>query len=369
MLRFWSIPLFRLFGIRLELHLTFLLLLAWVTGDGLWQGGWAVGGLNLILVLSLFACVVLHELGHSLMARAFGVQVLRIVLLPIGGMAQFDRVPREPGRELLITVAGPAVNFGLVLLLWPLLAWRGTLEGLPALERALINGDILAFLFAFNLGMGIFNLLPAFPMDGGRMLRALLAFRWSYLTATRAAIWTARPLLVSGIAWALIKDDPHYLLAALFGFIFWVGGLEYRAVSVQEALQGLTVGDLTRRRFHLLTPDATVADALLTKAGDPGGAWPAILADEGRITGAVSGLAISRAARSGGLETSLRNLAHPRRTILHPDWPLELMGDSLMRQPPATHPVARDGELIGVLETGDLRRRLFTGRLLKDLRE
>jgi Zn-dependent protease len=171
----------KVFGIQLAVHASFGLLLAYWGYQGWQEGGvlgmaWSVG-----LIVLFFVCVILHELGHSLTARRYGINVPRIMLLPIGGMAEFDRIPRKPSQELLITAAGPAVNFALVALLLPLV-WRDFFlsEGVEAYSPA---GVTVQLVYA-NFIMGLFNLVPVFPMDGGRIFRALLAMKLPYLRAT-----------------------------------------------------------------------------------------------------------------------------------------------------------------------------------------
>jgi Zn-dependent protease len=229
----WSMHLFRVCGIRLELHFSFLLLLAYAAWDG-WTHTpvhpWLAAAVSAGTVAVLFTCVVLHELGHSLTARRFGIGVPRILLLPIGGMAEFDRIPREPRHELLITLAGPAVNFAWVLVLGPFVPvagfWNDT-------QLDLSLAGVGQLLFWVNLVMGCFNLLPVFPMDGGRILRALLAMRWPYLRATFWAATIGKVLAVAGmLVMALVWR--HALGTLLFGFILIAGDLEYRAVKRRE---------------------------------------------------------------------------------------------------------------------------------------
>ncbi len=228
--------MFRVFRIRLAMHVTFPLLLLYAVWEGWREGGWAGGAWSAVAIVLLFTCVVLHELGHSLTARRFGIGVSRILLLPIGGMAEFDSIPRQPGRELLITFAGPAVNFGIVLLLLPWLADTHLLASgdLPLTPAGVGFGPwLLNLLVGFNLVMGCFNLVPVFPMDGGRILRALLALRWPYLKATFWASAVGKFLAVIGAAgMALVWHN--FLGVLLFGFIFVAGDLEYRAVKRRE---------------------------------------------------------------------------------------------------------------------------------------
>ncbi len=231
----WSINLFRVFGIRLAIHVTFPLLLAYAVWDGWRQDGWIGGLWNFAAILLLFTCVVLHELGHSLTARRYGTSVSRILLLPIGGMAEFDSIPRRPTSELWITLAGPAVNFAIVLLLLP---WLPIREMLATREVPVSLTGLGLEVWLLNLVMGCFNLLPVFPMDGGRILRALLAMRTSYLTATRRAALVGKVLAVAG-AGVMLFWSHNYLGAVLFGFIFVAGDLEYRAVRRREEERAL----------------------------------------------------------------------------------------------------------------------------------
>jgi Zn-dependent protease len=219
----WSINLFKVFGIQLAVHASFFLLLGYYAYSG-WTTHGPVGMVwNTWLILLFFGCVVLHELGHSLTALRYGVRVPRILLLPIGGMAEMDHIPRKPSAELWITVAGPAVNFVIAALLLPFI-WGPYRSGQFISEYSLL-GLGYQLLFA-NLMMGVFNLLPAFPMDGGRIFRALLAYRLPYLRATYWAMLVGRVVALAGIAYGIYSG--HYLLAGLFAFIFVAGNNEYR---------------------------------------------------------------------------------------------------------------------------------------------
>lgn len=222
----WSINLFRIRGIQLAVHASFFLLLAYAAWEGWNDGGWVPLLWSVGILLAFFACVVLHELGHSFTAMHFGIGVRRILLMPIGGMAEMESIPRQPARELLITLAGPAVNFAIAGVLWATVGVAD--EGYPA--NAVGFGQLL---LQANLLMGCFNLLPVFPMDGGRILRALLATRLPYLRATFWAATTGKVLaVVAGLVAALYFHN--YLTAFLFAFIFAAGDAEYRAVQRRE---------------------------------------------------------------------------------------------------------------------------------------
>jgi len=224
--------LFRVRGIQLAVHYSFFLLLAYVAWDGWLTAGWPGALFRVALVVAFFVCVVLHELGHCFVARRNGIRVPRILLMPIGGMAEFESIPRRPRTEIAIALAGPAVNFAIVALLWWFVDFSGDTEATAALP--VTASDFVNLLFLGNLLMGTFNLLPVFPMDGGRVLRALLAIWLPYLRATFIAATVGKvlaPLLALG---ALLWLDA-YLLAVLFLFIIVVGEAEYRAVKRAEA--------------------------------------------------------------------------------------------------------------------------------------
>jgi Zn-dependent protease len=226
----WSINLFRVFGIQLAVHASFVLLLAywgyegWLT-DGVIGMAWSVG-----LVVLFFVCVILHELGHSLTARRYGIRVPRILLLPIGGMAEMESIPRKPAQELWITAAGPAVNFAIVLVLAVAVGVPAGFPFNPSYDDSWTGlGQLL---MQANLVMGVFNLVPVFPMDGGRIFRALLATKLPYLRATWWAVMVGRVLAVGFIGWALYRDN--LMLAVLFTFILFAGNTEYHLAVRRE---------------------------------------------------------------------------------------------------------------------------------------
>jgi len=276
----WSIRLFRIFRIQLSVHSTFFLLLAYVAWEG-WRDAPAdhlsqpiYGSLiNVAALVVFFACVVLHELGHALTARRFGVGVPRILLLPIGGMAEFDSIPRKPSSELLIALAGPAVNFAIVAVL--LLFVRVPGAEIVSLVQSVFSSassdgetsmsivqQCLAVLITMNLIMGCFNLVPVFPMDGGRVLRALLASRLNYLQATFYAATTAKVLATVAIVVALYHGKLQ--ISVLFAFIFFAGEMEYRAVKRRERDD-----ERWRQRLEALEAAAIMPSATLGRT-EPG---------------------------------------------------------------------------------------------------
>ncbi len=252
----WSTNLFRVSGIQLSLHFSFYLLLGFNAWQGWREAGWTGLWWHSGVLVAFFVCVVLHELGHCFTARRYGVGVSRILLLPIGGVAEFDGIPPEPRREVVISLAGPAVNFALAAALWlvlrvlpvPVFVSGGLPNALPDLAGS------LEFLLSWNLLMGTFNLVPAFPMDGGRVLRALLAGKMNYVRATFWAATVGKVVAVAGAGAAYLYQP---LAILLFLFVFIVGEMEYRGArrrAQEEEHFRLTV---ERLRAQSLTQGTT----------------------------------------------------------------------------------------------------------------
>jgi len=217
--------LLRFRGITLELHPTFYLLPLFVAWEGWHDGHWHGVVENLWAIVLVYICLVLHEFGHALTAQRLGLPVKHILLLPIGGMALLQNMPRKPRTELLITAAGPAVNFAIAGIALVLL--RGWPPGMDDVDQPTFHVvGVLKFLLLANLWLGCFNLLPAYPMDGGRVLRALLAYKLDYLEATRWAVIIGYFVAGSGIVIGLLTGT--YTLVVLFLFILYVGNWEYR---------------------------------------------------------------------------------------------------------------------------------------------
>src|SRR6266704_802286 len=246
----WSIPIFRIAGIQLRIHITFLLLIAWLAFGYYAEGGSAAALGRVLFVLLLFVCVVLHEFGHAIAAKNFGIHTPDITLLPIGGVARLQRMPDEPRQELIIALAGPLVNVVIALTLFAVVGWRGL-----AAQATMGGSDLLAQLLVINVVLVLFNLLPAFPMDGGRVLRALLATRLSYARATQIAASIGQGCAFVFGFLGLFGPNPFLLFIALFVYI---GASQEAALAqMRDVSRRFPVSSAMVREFRSLPESAT----------------------------------------------------------------------------------------------------------------
>ena len=253
----WTITIGRVAGTEIKVHLTFFILVAFWALAGYQAGGPGGAVAACLLLFALFACVVFHEFGHILMAGRFGVRTPDVILLPIGGVARLERIPDEPRQELLIALAGPAVTLGIVVVLYLGLALSGQAPQLWGLRP---DGPFLETLMRVNLYLLLFNLFPAFPMDGGRVLRALLASKLGLVSGTRIAARLGQASAVAAGLYGLSAGEPVLVLVALF--VFLGAGAEASAVETRVAGAGLNAGQMMVTHFRTIPVHATLADAV-----------------------------------------------------------------------------------------------------------
>lgn len=271
----WSLRLGSLLGVPIYLHWTFLVLIAWFMAGPLMSGSpdavaaaLRTGG----FILAIFGCIVLHEMGHALAARRYGIATRNITLLPFGGVASLERMPEKPVQELFVALAGPAVNVAIAAIIIPAVlatdgaaafaapAGGGEASGAVALHRT----HFLASLGVVNVFLVVFNMIPALPMDGGRVLRALLAMATDRTRATAIAAAVGRFVAVGFIVLGLFAGQVFLMLIGVF--VFLGAGAEAQAEKVRSALEGLTVRAAMLTRFRSLRasqPLRHAADELL----------------------------------------------------------------------------------------------------------
>ncbi len=338
----WSFTIGRIAGIPIRVHATFFLLLLFVAIAHA-EGGPAGIVHGLIFILALFACVVLHELGHSLVAMRYGIRVRDITLLPIGGVAALERMPENPRHEFLVAIAGPAVNVVIAGALYLLLAATGTLQPVQALGVA--QGSMVERLMVVNVFLAGFNLLPAFPMDGGRMLRALLAQRMDYTVATQVAARIGQGMaLLFGLLGLL--GNPFLIFIALFVYM----GAEQEAamVTMRSAFQGVPVRDAMITDFRTLgihEPVSRALDHLLEGAQHD---FP-VLDDWDQVVGVLTRAELLEAIGRGNERLPVGTLVKRDTGALSPDLLLDEGLDRLRQMGTTALPVVEGGRLIGLL--------------------
>ncbi len=344
----WSLSIGSVKGTEIRVHFTFLLFIMWL-GTALYaQGGPQTAANGLAFILLLFACVVLHEFGHILMARRFGIGTRDVVLLPIGGMSRLEQIPEAPSQELQIALAGPAVSIVLAFLFAMSAQDIPTAVEFPASDAP----GLMAQLAAANLMLAAFNLLPAFPMDGGRVLRALLAARLGHARGTRIAASAGQIFAIFFGLIGLVFGHAVLVLVALF--IYIAAGAEAGLSRMRDVTDGMTAADLMVTELLTLPSHARIADAveMLVRTGqqefpilETNGQLLCILTRDGMISalhkGGDQSLAIDAADRT------LASLA-PRQGATR--------GIQFLQQGASAVPVIDgEGRLLGLITWDNLR--------------
>jgi Zn-dependent protease/predicted transcriptional regulator len=253
----WSFQIGKLFGIPIRMHLTFLLLLFFVGVSGSKYGGPTGTLFGIISILLIFLCVVLHEIGHSLVARHYGIVVRDIILLPIGGVSEMEEIPQDPKQEISISIVGPLVSFSLAVIFCILSVGTGQRIGFGQLS--IFKGNMIANLFWINLVLGIFNLLPAFPMDGGRVLRGILATRIDSVRATKVAVGVGQVFAILLFFFGIFFN----LWLALIAIFIYLGAEgEERMVAMRTTLSRSPVKLAMLTDIHTVSPEETLGQVL-----------------------------------------------------------------------------------------------------------
>ena len=290
----WSVRVARVAGIDVKIHLTFFLLLAWIGFAHYLGGGTAAAVEGLIFILLLFASVLLHEFGHALAARRYGVLTPDITLLPIGGVARLNRMPDEPRQELVIALAGPAVNVIIAAVLFLLLGRMSGLDEVLRLDDP--RTGMVAKLLSANVILVLFNLLPAFPMDGGRVLRAGLALRMDYVRATQIAARIGQALaFVFGFVG--LFSNPFLVFIALF--VYLGASQEAAAAEMRNVSERLPISAAMVTEFRTLPESATLDDAVNLLLQSAQHEFP-VVDGAGRMSGLLTRDGLVAGLRRGG---------------------------------------------------------------------
>jgi Zn-dependent protease/CBS domain-containing protein len=253
----WSFQIGKLFGIPIRVHFTFLLLLLFIGIAGSKQGGSSGAIFGMVTIVFIFLCVILHEVGHSLMAIHYGIKVRDIILLPIGGVSQMEEIPEDPKEEISISLVGPLVSFGLAILFFILAKLLH--QGISFKSLTIFGGNLLANLFWINLILGLFNLIPAFPMDGGRVLRGILATGMDSLKATKIAVGVGQAFAILLFFFGIFFN---WWMALIAIFIYLGAEGEERMVAVRSSLAKSPVRLAMLTDIHTVSPEETIGKVL-----------------------------------------------------------------------------------------------------------
>jgi Zn-dependent protease/predicted transcriptional regulator len=360
---------FSLLGIPIYIDVTFLFVLplfAWMIARqvGFWaqQVGvedhpslhrpWVPLALGLAGALGLFASILVHELGHSVTARLYGVKVRRITLWLLGGMAQFDEMPRQRGAEAVVAVVGPLVSIAVGLLCW--LALRLLPPG------AVAAGFVLSYLRTANIALAIFNMIPALPLDGGRVLRSLLALRLPHLRATQVAANVGKFLAIALGLLGLWQGN--FMLVAVAFFVYVAGNAEVRDSLVADMLAGVRVGDLMTRQVRTVPPDMTLDELARAMVREHQQGFVVVDPATGTVAGMVSLEDLQHPGRANGQapppgEARVADVMQTPVCVVPQDAPaLEALHRMSRSQCARLAAVDGGGNMVGVVTRNDLMR-------------
>ena len=359
----WQWKLGRFAGIDVYVHATFLLLIGWVAYNyWLQYRDWSRVLIGILFIIALFICVVLHEYGHALTARKYGIKTRDITLYPIGGVARLERIPDRPIEELWVALAGPAVNLVISIVL---IAYLVLTNGAAALTNLnLTQGSFLERLIVVNVTLVLFNLIPAFPMDGGRVLRALLALRLEYTQATQIAAYIGQGFaLLFGLVGLL--SNPFLLFVALF---VWIGAAqEASMVLMRTSLGGIPVTRVMQTDFNVLSPSDPLARAIELILSGAQEDFP--VTENGQVTGVLNRDRLISALSQNGQNALVGDAM--RRDVPEID-SHDMVEKALMRVQESgakTLPVTHNGQLVGLLTAENITEFLMIRSALKTARK
>lgn len=359
----WQWKLGTFAGIEVFIHATFLLLIGWV-GYSHWleHRDWleVLKGIGFILVL--FLCVILHEYGHALTARKYGIKTRDITIYPIGGVARLERMPEKPVEELWVALMGPAVNVVIAAALFAYLFVTGSL--VPLTDLTIASGNFLERVMTVNISLVLFNLIPAFPMDGGRVLRAILAMRMDYVRATQiaAAIGQGMALLFGLIG---LFGNATLLFIAFF---IWIGASqESNATQMKNVISGIPVGRAMLTDYKSLSPrDSLSRVAQLILAGTQHD-FP-VIDDNGRVAGVVTRDDFLAALTQHGENVAVSSVMRSNPPEVDSYDMVESALTRIQESEIPTLPVTHAGQLVGIINAENITEYLMIRTALKESR-
>lgn len=349
----YSLRIFKLFGIPVELHISFLLLMLFIYAVAILN---LIPGLDIyyaILITMLFVTVVLHELSHSYLALRYGINIERIVLFPIGGVSELEEMPREPRQELRIALAGPLVNFIIAGVCYLILFLAGNF--LTNNWISFINDFILV-----NLVLGGFNLLPAYPMDGGRVLRAYLAGKMNFVKATELAAQTGKFLAILMSLAGIFLLNIFLVLVALFVYIG--AEQEYKMIMVSSLLEGIKVTDIMTSPVKSVSSESTVKEVMDIMFREKHMGYPVM--EDDKLIGIITFHDIAK-IRDLERDQIVKNFMTSKVEVTSPEEPLLDSWEKLNQLDVGRLPVVENGHIVGIISKTDIMRALEMMKLKK----
>lgn len=340
----YSFKIFSVFGIPVELHISFLFLIIFIYLIAILSITPLVNIITAVLITLVFATVVIHELSHSYLAKHYGIKIERIVLLPIGGVSEME-VPKDPAQELRISLVGPVSNLVIALI-------TGIILVLISKSLSTVFVGAVYYFFLINLLLGLFNLLPAFPMDGGRILRAFLAERMDFIRATRISATIGKQF---AIIMAIIGVFFNIFLILIAIFVYVGADSEYKSVLVSTLLDNVHVKDIMSSNVHVLNPDDTVQEALQTMFREKHMGYPVI--DDGNLVGIITFEDISKIPEDQR-DIQIREIMTKKLITSPPEEDAVETLDKIKRHRIGRIPVVEDGRLVGIISKTDLTNTL-----------
>ncbi len=344
-----SLYIAKISGIKIFIHWSFFLLIAWIVISSIRDGNdFLQTILSVAFILTIFCCVVLHELGHALTAKKFNYITKDIILLPIGGMARINELPENPKQEFLIAVAGPIVNIVIALILFPFINWA---QINPAsLEKFVISGSNFIFsLFAVNLSLAVFNLIPAFPMDGGRVFRAVLSIWMNRVSATAVAARTGQFISFIFLIFGILYNP---VLALIGVFIFITAKAENDEVKSKYFLHNYTVNDAMSHHYYKLDKTATIKEAAkLLIDVDPS---DFLIVDNEKIVGTLSSDEIIKALVEKGEGVKVEEAMNSKVKFITKDIALDEVMKVLTDGKEKIMPVMDNNNVIGTVDMNNI---------------
>ena len=350
----WSFKIGSAFGIELRIHVTFFLIILWaayVWGVA-YNRGWPGAFYGALVIVVLFACVVIHELCHSRMAQHYGAEVASITLLPIGGVSMLKQMPEEPMKEFWVTVVGPASNVVIAIIILPFIYLVPNPVGGPfgALTSAnLLTGISLqafvSYMFLINLLLAGFNLIPAFPLDGGRLLRSILARRMTYVRATRIAVLTGQAFAFALGIFGLLTLNPIIIIIAIF--VYMGAEAEGAGAEMKNVLSGLKVSQAVTGHVKTVAPDDSLADVVHYVLHEYQEDFPVV--KEGRLEGVLTRSHLIKGLHSLGPEGKVGQVMETDFPVVSANAPFSEVYQKMNETRLKAVPVMEDGHLIGMV--------------------